>query len=354
MTNTNARSERARLLAMFGSLALLAGCAAPGEGEPTGTVAAALSSVGSDGATYTFEPGTFLNIATATTGISYPLDGPDTIFQTSLPVGTYTLQLLSSDGTLTLIRTQGAISEPFEATWTDPQPVTVQILDGQTTFVVLHLQVQGLGDVTFQLGSVAVTAEVVREDVPQFQSAREAGSIQFQEELYADPSAPYAAALDVDTVLEDPGASYSHGLVVHATGGWYQLFAFYICTDVVFEAIEPAAPGIEMRMAQLEGGAGRLCIDDYGATDNISIFLSSYGPAPASQQSFLPGASYTFTLSVQGLVGDVFDGTNLDQSGLSSPTAFTGGSDFYHSIYDSSGEIARARGPITGTIELSP
>ncbi|HEV8245649.1 MAG TPA: hypothetical protein VGP93_07765, partial [Polyangiaceae bacterium] len=86
--------------------------------ESTGTLSAALSTIGSDGATYSFPAGTYLYVLTSSWIQYYPIDGTATLFGQQLPVGSYTLGFyVSGGGPLMLDRTDSSGTTSVSADW---------------------------------------------------------------------------------------------------------------------------------------------------------------------------------------------------------------------------------------------
>lgn len=334
------------------SAGAMVGCAEHAE-EPvgeTGTLSAALTTTGSDGASYSFPVGTYLQLSTSTFTESVPLDGPDALLQRQLPAGSYTATLYYSTSSVVLERTESGVTTTVEAQWTNPQPVTFDILDEQTTALILHFTVQGLTDLTFDTGTLQVGADVVEEEVEQAGAADISGTTNFYQEEYADPAAAYAGALDVEL-----GVDYSAELAFTATGDWTQYGSTAVCKPGTFDAVSASgSSGLGLRAEQLVGAAGYLCIYDYGAADGVSLSLSRYGAAPSGQASVLPDPNYGFYGSLGAAIGDVYDGETLQQTALEDAVPVTNGY-FGHYIYDSSSTLlTQVAGVFNGTIQLAP
>jgi hypothetical protein len=67
---------------------------------------------------------------------------------------------------------------------------------------------------------------------------------------------------------------------------------------------------------------------------------------------FLPDASYSFYGGVGGYVGDVYDGTTLQQTLLEN-AALTNGY-FYHYVYDLTQQLTTVQGTFSGTVTFAP
>jgi hypothetical protein len=344
-------------VALLGVGALTMGCedgasATEGETARTGTLSAALTTTGSDGATYAFPPGAYLTVSSATFTEYIPIDGADATLSKKLPTGTYTAGLYYVGGSVVLDRTLGSATSTVDATWTNPQPVTFEIVDGQTTALVLHFAVQGLTDLTFDVGTLQISADVVTQGVDQAGHADEAGTVNFYQEEYADPSASYASLLDIDL-----GVDYTHHLQFQGTTDWVQFGGGTVCKYGTLTAAETGgSDGLARRVEQVVGpdGSGALCVYDQGASDYVNFYATRYGAPPVGQETFLTDASYSFYVSLGGVIGDIYDGETLRQSLLEQPTALTS-SYFGHYVYDSSSTlITQAWGNSVGTLQLQP
>ncbi len=307
-----------------------AGGEKPSEAQTVGTVEAALSTVGSDGATYQFLSGTNLVITTATSSESYAIDGPDTIFNKQLPVGSYNLEISwPFMGPAQLLRTEGMTSTVVDAIWTDSHPIPFTITQDTTTPIVLHFNVKGLGDITFDVGRLQVTIDVIQETVEEAAQIRESGSVNFYAENYADPLSAYAAALDVDT-----GVDIGQALYFGASGDWVQSGSQWVCKTGYMAALGYGSTGLFNRIIQTAGGDASVCIQDVGSNDWLYINFFRYGPAPSEQAAYLPDPNYSFNLYAQFPLGmDVYDGETLQQSLLTEWTPVDPGN-FGHYIYD--------------------
>lgn len=341
-------------LGLLASGALLTGCAdkeTPTTEAHAGTLSAALTTTGSDGASYAFPSGAYLSVSSMTTSDFIPLDGVDTVLNRKLPVGTYTATLYYTSGDVVLTRTLSGATSSVPATWVDPQPVSFNIVDQTTTPLVLHFKVQGLGDVTFQVGTLQLSFDVAKENSQQPTRADAQGSASFNYEQYADSSAAYATKLDIDQ-----GVPYAYHLQLQGAGDWVNYAGGTVCKSGTLGISDASGnPGIALRAAEEVGASASLCIYDLGATDYISLFAGRTGAPPMGQESFLPDASYNFYIQFGASTPDLFDGTTLKQSQLEAPLSLTNGS-LYQYIYDSSFNLVTQVGATTnpGTVQLLP
>jgi hypothetical protein len=313
----------------------LAGCsdAPPSHdaSEKTGTLSAALSTVGPDGATYKFVQGSELVLVTGGLGAAYQFDHASTLFQRRLPVGDYTLDVVFGQyGSMPVLeKTLDNVTELVFPEWTDPHPLAFAIVDGQVTSVALHFNVKGLGNLTFASGTLEVTAEVAKETVNQATSIEQTANLTVGSVTFADPNAAYVAPLSLPE-----GSVHSQGLTVATTGTWalHQSEGVCVQVSVTGTAWSRGSEALRRRLAHVIAGTGTACIQDGGALDTLKIVVSASGPAPADQQSFLPDPDYHRTLVIQGSIPDVFDGSNFQQSTLESSVPLTSGL-FWHRIF---------------------
>jgi hypothetical protein len=322
--------------------------------EVTGTVSAALSTTGSDGATYQFPPNSYLIVKSTATWDYFLIDDASAIFTQSLPVGTYEIGLyFDGNASPTLLRTEGSETTTVSADWTDPDPLSFEILQDTTTPIVLHFHVEGLGDLTFDTGNLQVTFDVIQDITTQPDLFKESGDITFVQEEYADPGAQYATELDVDT-----SAPTAQSLWVQSESDWAQVGANSVCKDVSLAALGYGSPGLGNRYGQLaDADYGTLCIYDYGEGypyDYAYFSIFANGPAPVAQQSYLPDPAYNFSLYFSTDIPDVYDGETLEQTALEQPV--TGNGFVQHYVYtnDYSTLLTNVYGAGPVTIQLSP
>jgi hypothetical protein len=330
---------------------LLSGCSNASQeeaAEKSGSIELGLTASAANGAVYGFPGGTYLQMVSATNNDWIPLDGAETVLQRTMPVGSYTATLYFQNGNVELTKTDGTVTTTLDAEWTNTQPVTVDIVEGQTTPLALHFAVNDLTDVVFQTGTLQVIADVVEQETDQPANATVNGTTNVYYATNADASAAYAAALAVDQ-----GVDLGISLGFQATGDWTQYGSTTVCqAGTLSQASAPGSDGLSRRLEQLLDGTGYLCVYDTGTSDQVSLYPSRYGEAPAGQEMFLPD-SYSFNggVVIYGL-GDIYDGTTLHQTqleNLSMPNAY-----FYHQVYDATQELTFVQGTLTGTFSLTP
>lgn len=340
------------VLALLGTgVPLLSGCSNAGQEESVGeagSIALALTAAGSDGAVYGFPPGTYLQVSSATVSEYVPLSGPEPQVQQTFPVGAYTASLYFQSNDVELTKTDGTVTTTVGAEWTNPQPVTFDIVQGQTTPLALHFSVKGLTDVVFETGTLQVIADVLEEETDVPASATFEGTTNFYYATYLDSTAAYATELQVDQ-----GIDFGLSLGFDATGDWVQYGSQSVCqAGTLIQASATGSLGLSRRVEQLVGGSSILCVQDTGTSDLITLYPSRYGAPPAGQEMFLPDPTYGFYAGVIAYVGDIFDGTTLEQTELEN-AALTNAY-FYHQLYDATQELTFVQGTLSATLQLRP
>jgi hypothetical protein len=350
----------ARIASMVAALAiapLTQGCANQDAGEQsepeTGSLSAAISAIGPDGATYSMPAGTYLRVVASTWEQWFLLDGSGTVLQQPLPAGSYQLELYFP-GEPSLLRTQASVTSEVSAVWTDPLPYNVTIASGLTTPVALHFDAEGLEDITFVDGTLEVSFEVdeyVGSEQPG--SVQEDGYLIVDYQYDRDPTAPYA--LELATTL---GGSYYQGMTLQPLGPWGEIGTFgTVCAPVQVASISLYGDdGVSRRMAQMASAQGRVCLSDGGVTDYVNVELFVTGPAPSDQIAYLPEPEYSRHFYLSFHIGDVYDGTTLRQSQLTSwfyPDQAT--SSMYHYLNNPDYSLETyISGKFSGRIRLQP
>jgi len=326
---------------------LLAGCSQGSDNqvaEQTGTLRSELATVGSDGATYEFPPGSFAIIQGPLSGQLVALDGPDQVLEHSLPVGSFSIDLLfTGDGAPRLNRTQDGTTTLVDVNWVDTHPIPFDVLQNATTDLTLHFHADTLGDITFENGNLDLRADVQNNTVTSVGSIEFDGSVAFSSETYADPSAPYATGLDVSDVE-------SFVLLLQPTSDW-QIGPGTVCRSASLTSFGFSSTGMGNRLAEEASEQQSICVFDEGDSDEVQVFSAHLGAAPPEQASFLPNSDYDFQLLIDARVGDVFDGVTLRQSAfanLSVPSGFFG-----HTVSEDI-PLAEASGAVSGTIRMKP
>jgi hypothetical protein len=348
------------------SIVAALGCTAPftmgcAEQEPaeqdtadTGTISAAISTVGPDGATYSMPAGTYLRVIAATWEQYYPIDGVGSTFSQALPAGDYTIGLyFSSDPRL--VRSDGTVSNEVTAIWTDPQPLNLTVTSGLTTPLVLHFDTEGLENITFVDGTLDVSIEVDEyEGTDQPGSLQEDGSFVPSYTYDTDPTAQYA--VELSAVI---GSYYYQGVTLQATGPWAEEGTWgRVCVPVQVGSVTTYGDdGISRRMRQILLATGELCINDGGGTtDYADLYVTVDGPVPSEQAAYLPDASYTRQFSLSFQVPDLWDGTTLQQTELASWVSLDPATSYVsHYLYSTDYSVQTyVSGNLYGRVRLSP
>jgi hypothetical protein len=228
----------------------------------------------------------------------------------------------------------------------DPSPIDFTIAQDVASQVALHFHTSALSDVTFTTGKLELSFEVVQQVTVESSVTEATGDLAVDAELYADPSADYAAALDV-------ASTESLAVSLRSLSDWSFATATAICKSASVTSFGFSSPGLERRLAEVASDSARVCIFDDGDNDVVQIAMQRNGSAPVEQQSFLPNADYSFVMDLLMPVGDVFDGATLKQSALAGPVTVVGGN-FDNAIFEAGTELAFANGALSGSVQLLP
>jgi len=333
------------LLALMSPLAT--GCSGGPQQEEasTGTLSAALVTQGSDGATYQFPTGTFIDLRLqGATFFSdfFSLDAPnETLVSRRIPAGSYvaTLTYNGMSGAYQLQKTQNGQVSLVSATLLNTSPMTFDIASGGTTSLALSFRVQGLGDVTFNVGNINITLNVSEQVNATGSQMRlnEGGVIQ---NASLDPS----LSMEAQTLLAvSPGDMFNYTVAFQLSEPWHLTGPTSICaTGTVVSITMPGGTGFAARMSQMIGAGGQACVFDIPGNDQVSIVANTF-TTPPDQVSALPG-SYMFTFGADGYGGDVFNGTTFQQSLFEGPRPHGFGT-FRHTITD------RTTNTVVGSME---
>jgi hypothetical protein len=374
---TLARLVRCSLLAAASLASVACSSSSPPAGgehlETTGAVQAALSAVGSDGATYSI-PSTASLLYGNASGFECALLAATPTETFSLPVGTYTFYLNASGscsqpadaGTnvpFTLTRAGDGGATTVSAVLLNPVQ-TVTVTQGNSATLVFQFALEQLGTITMSTGNVtigvstgsgtttvAATTGTLTETVPSG--------------TWVPGASPIAA---LSTLL----ASTTAG---SATVGISHLGAFTPNNfDQVCAPFTPtvASSGLSTGYAALfqetgaAGATGTLCINDANnvVPNIVSATVTRTGtPVTSAMQAALTpdgGAvpSASFTLDFQGHLPMTVDtGTQLNLALLSTPAALTlCGNAIYVLPAGASGYAgyAQINAGVTGSLTLAP
>jgi hypothetical protein len=318
----NARSLL--VLAATASLGLAApiACSAPadtGEHVAQGTVSMALTAIGPDGATYTFPSNTFFVLTqSGTTVASAQFDQTTPTQSFSLPVGSYsgTLQNAAANGTTwTLVRTVGGTSTNATATLVDPSPYSLTITSGTTTNVTFHFTVAGVGNLTFQTGTLGTALQV------------DAGTGAPTGAAYSGPFNVSGQSLTgtpaQNSFLTIASGSASYQVTLTRTGDWAPGLD-QACMPVSAGVTAVSSSGLlQGWMGELAGATGTVCIGDASQNNAVTLQLQRIGaPKTPAMKVGLTGPSYSFTLLLSNpLPSPVYAGGTLSLSKLATPGA---------------------------------
>jgi hypothetical protein len=305
------------------------------EGDTTGTFTASLVTQGADGATYAFPTGTFINLRIQDNSFNdfFALDNPnETLVTRRVPSGSYTASLTYNgvEGAYVLQKTQNGQVSIVPATLLNPTPIQFDVAAGGTTSLALSFRVQGVGDITFNVGNVNITLNVSEQVNATGSQMRlvEGGIIQ---NANLDPSlSAQAQAL----LAVSPGEMFSYSLAFQLTGPWHLSGPTSVCANgTIVSLTASGTAGFAARMSQVVGAGGQACVFDIPGNDQVSIGALTF-TTPSDQVAALPG-SYMFNFFADGYGGDVFNGTTFQQSLFEGPRAHGFGT-FHHSITDQS------------------
>lgn len=357
MTYSNLRTALAALALAVASPAFIA-CSGepPGEGDvaQTGTLTAALLTVGSDGATYQFPVGTQITVTQPNFTDSFPLDGMESTLNLRLPVGSFTVSLQFPSMTPQLIRTIGGVSTVVDVVWTDPTPVVVDIAADATSALTLHFSLTGLGDVTFDMGTLAIALDVQRNATAQPAQFLESGTYVHNSTILG----PSANAITELFFSMAPGESNTHVFDFNVTAPWQPQTTGIICAQALFDTFTTmdGESGFTRLINIVVGRVAFVCVEDAGMADKVFVNTELVGPAPPPYNGgALQSPEYRFFLSVSGFVGDVFDGQTFRQSALETSTPINGGEVYYQIWNNTLGEeTLSSQGGLSGSIRLVP
>jgi hypothetical protein len=292
--------------------------------EQTGTLNAALLTVGSDGATYQFPAGTGLVVRNGSFQQTIAVDGAETAINFLVPVGTVTVEMVFPNNMAQLRRTVGGVTTTVPATWLDPQPLNVTIALNATTELVLHFEAIGLADVTFDMGNLAVALDVQRNARTQPGKLAENGQYIHSAQFFGT-----SATMEAQTYFAmTNGESHQHSFTFRFTGPWAQVDAASICAPTQLESFTTldGESGFSRLVSLVANGSRNGCVYDQGTNDLLVVDTFVTGAAPAALQTILPSASYLFAVQVRASVGDVYDGHTFLQSKLETTTVINNGS----------------------------
>ncbi|MGE3675851.1 MAG: hypothetical protein AB7K71_39650 [Polyangiaceae bacterium] len=133
-------------------------------GEAAGSVDLALQATGPDGATYRLTPNTLLWVSNQDQSVldALYIESAETVQTFSLPPDDYeaTVRTSRPDGSFELERSDGTQTEIVSARYVGVNPTPFHITANSTTALTLPFRVADLGDITFDVGRLAVDLDV--------------------------------------------------------------------------------------------------------------------------------------------------------------------------------------------------
>jgi hypothetical protein len=291
-----------------------------------GTVAAELSTVGPDGATYLLPSTARITLTGKESGDAGQLAWTGTFAQNeptetfSVPAGVYaaTLSNAGSDAgsTWSLIRQADGGATSIIAVLTDAMPISVTVASGQTTKLVFHFATEQLGDVTFGTGGVGVGVAL---DAGAFglSTAKITGTASMSVDS-VDGTNKFDKAFDFNGTVSVP---YTMSLM--RSGGW-TIASDRACAPVSGTASSTSKnAALAAVFAEASGGTGTICFGDPNLSGAFSVQLARKGaPTTSTLKTDLPDGG-VFEVQVAGLAPEVFDGTTLHLATLKEPFTAT-------------------------------
>jgi hypothetical protein len=306
--------------------AALAGCAesGPDDADAYGSLAAAVTATGTDGATYRLPAGTYVQVWNDTFYDSWSMDGDMNVLSVEVPVGDYYVALAHANGYTIdwpLDRTNAdATTETINGTLLTPQPVSVSVTEGNTSSLVFQFQVLNGGTVTFAHGLIDFSIDV-NVDESTIGRATATGTYTKDSE-FIDPAAPAELA----GMVHPLGSSIFHSITVRVVGDWYQTSSNVVCSTALLMYGTVSSSYVELAREAWTGGAtAHLCA--YGGTYDPYVILFSQRSGPAVTPTFqtLGDVEFYFYQQITTMLPDaVFDGDTLDLGAMTGTFTLTG------------------------------
>jgi len=305
----------AGLLAVWASTVGACGVAAP-DAQALGVISAALSTVGSDGATYSLPSTARLTLAEKggfTTTVPLSGSATETLW---VPPGVYaaTLSQPGDAGTLwTLERAGDGGPTSVSAVLTDTMPVSLTVVASETTPLIFHFTTATLGNVTFGTGGASVGVALDAGGFP-VQTAKITGTTTMSVDAVDGGSAALDKAFRFTGTVSVPFT-----LSLTRSGGWISA-ADQACAPVTGTASSTSTnAALAAVFTEASGGAGSLCFGDANLSGAFAVHLARTGaPTTSTLKTDLPDGG-TFEVDVTGYAPDVFNGTTLTVGSLPEP-----------------------------------
>jgi hypothetical protein len=311
----NFRIRIAASAMMTAVIALGAGCSSgesstgKAEAESTGQIAAALSGVGPDGATYTLNSIEMNIVPTGDAGAagSALFFGPGNQ-SFSVAVGSYAATLLGGplDGAAgwTLSRQAAVGPTSVAAVLLDPQPYVFTISPGATTNLTLHFEVASVGAITFAAGTLSTNLSVDAGTLPPGHASVVATAGFPQQTIESGSTA-------LDNLLAIP-AGGTGSIPFNVAIAFTSPFVFGVdqaCANVTATLGATAQPdgGAEdvvyaAFFQEVSGSTGRLCVNDvtsaFGTVIGFVLNRNGTATTPAFQAALGPTTNVTFAISM--------------------------------------------------------
>lgn len=315
-----------RIATAVAAAAALAGCAEtePDESDSYGSLAAAVTATGTDGATYRLPAGTYVQVWNDTFYDYWSMDGDMNVLSVEVPVGDYYVSLIHGNGYTVewpLNRTYpDATSETVNGTLLTPQPVSVTVTEGMTSSLVFQFQVVDAGTVTFAHGLIDFSIDVNVAETTVGRSTF-TGNYTKDGETFG-PTAP----AELIPMVHPLGSTIFHQIAVNVVGDWVQTSSNSVCSTATLIGGTVSSIYVELAREAWTGGAtARLCV--YGGIYSPYIFVASQRSGPAVTATFqtLGDVDYYFYQSMATTLPDaVFDGETLDLGAMTGTFTLTG------------------------------
>ena len=342
-----------RFARLFSAAALAAAAAAPtlaacGSAEPSshsptenaGTIRAALSATGPDGATYSIGS----NMQLLLTPVGADASAASQLFFTdgvatqtfSVPPGSYTGVLEGGTPKFTLSRTAAGMTSSATATLLDPQPYAINVVAGQTTALTFHFALAGVGNVTFSTGSLATGIAVAGADASPPGSGSVHGSLFIQGVQQFDPTHPGNAGI-TNLVSSGSPVNFSFNAGAFTITGPFAAGVDSVCAPITASQLAvtnvvPAASNVGALFAEASGpmAAGIICFYDanFQIPNAVVIQWSRNGAAQTSAVQTAMGSSGEMVGNFNSLViaqpaSPIYNGTTAQFSLLASAQTMT-------------------------------
>ena len=299
--------------------------------EPVGTLSAALTALGPDGATYTLPTSAYIALAGLQSDAGTP-PSQTLVFNTlagtqsfNLPAGTYSATLNGgpADGGLwSLGRTADGGTSSVPAQLTDPQPYLFTIAPGQSTSITFHFTAIGVGAITFSNGTLTTGLQVGTGTAPPGH-VLVSGSFTLQP---ASSSINIPSLTSVLTTTGSPTVTFTESLTLT---GPFTSDGDYACANVVgtvLSATVSADAGVvgtnlDDLVQEASNGTGQICIADPNFNSgSLSINVRRTGPALTTP--FFDALNATDAGASDG--GGVAAGFELSCGGIPTPALYNG------------------------------